>query len=127
MGEDKTLHIVPDSGGGWAVRSDDDSRTTSLHPTQGLAVAQAWEVARDRRTAEVIVHGPDGAILSSLTIRRIAGSPPIIANEHDEAEDESLRREAERITPGRAAIDEMIGRLPRSSIDYGKEADELPC
>ncbi len=125
MANNTTIHVVPAAGGEWAVQAQDD-RESSVHPTRGLAVAKAWEMVESRATAEVVVHDEDGAIYSNLLIRRHELTSP--DDEFlDEASEEALRREALRITPSRAELHEMIGRLPVSSIDYSTEDDELPC
>src|SRR4051794_36965373 len=88
------LHVTPE-GESWAVKLDESATPSSLHPTRGLAVASAFEMLQDGDGVEVLVHGEDGRVRSSLTIRRVDG---------DEAEDASLRAEALRITPGLARL-----------------------
>lgn len=123
MDNTRTFHVTPAEGGEWAV---EDGGMISVHLTQGLAVAKAWELAQGRSTAEVVVHGPGGEVLSSLSIRRIAGVP-IGRAEWDDSEDEASRREAERITPDRSKLDALIDRLAPSRINYDHEDDDLPC
>ena len=103
------------------------SRDRRAYPTQGLAIATVWELARERTAVEVVVHGPDGSILSNLSIRHAGEELPGWEADFDQSEDEALRREAMRIMPSRAELRAMIGRLPPSSIDYSMEDDELPC
>src|SRR5258707_126007 len=118
-----TIHVLPAAGGGWLVQAL-GSGPSSTHPSQSLAVAKAWELSKERTSVEVIVHGPDGAILS---IRRVEKFQPDQPEIFDPTEDEALRREAERIAPRRAELDSLIDRLRPSSINYDEEDDELPC
>ena len=113
------LHITPE-GEAWAVKLDESAAPSSVHPTRGLAVASAFEMLQSRDGVEVLVHGEDGRIRSSLTIRQVV-------DDLDEAKDAALRAEAERITPRRAQLDAMIARGSTSTIDYSLEDDELPC
>jgi Uncharacterized protein conserved in bacteria (DUF2188) len=56
----RNQHVVPHEDG-WAVRSAGSQRATSLHDTQGEAVAAGREIARNQGT-ELFVHGRDGRI-----------------------------------------------------------------
>lgn len=113
------IHIRP-AEGGWAVRNGRSAPAT-IHPTPAQAVAAAWELA-GARAAEVIVHGADGSIAQSLSIRDYTSMA-----EDDEVEDQELRRLAERITPRNEQLDALIARMPFSSVVYNDEDDELPC
>ena len=113
------LHITP-VGGAWAVKLDEAAEPTGVHPTRWLAVAIALEMLQDEDEAEVLIHGKDGRVRSSLTIRQVVDDP-------DEDEDAKLRAEAERITPRRAQLDALIALGSTSTIDYSLEDDELPC
>jgi len=89
-------------------------------------VEKAWEMVETRPEVEIIVHERNGAIHSNLLIRRHQ-QDEIDPDFLDDAEEESLRQEAMRITPSRAELHELIRRLPASSIDYSREDDDLPC
>lgn len=56
----KNQHVVrrPD---GWAVRGEGNSRDTSHHTTQQVAIDAAREIAQ-RQGADVVIHGRDGRI-----------------------------------------------------------------
>ncbi len=125
MANIRTIHVVPASGGEWAVQAH-GSVPSSTHSTQGLAVAKVWEMVEFETEVEVVVHGNDGTIHSNLLIRR---HESMTSQEEffDEVEDEALRQEALRIMPSRAELQSLIKRLPPSSIDYSMEDDELPC
>lgn len=56
----RNQHVVPHEDG-WAVRSAGSQRATSIHDTQGEAVAAGREIARNQG-AELFVHGRDGRI-----------------------------------------------------------------
>lgn len=111
-----TLHITPE-GEAWAVKLDEAAAPSSVHPTRGLAVASAFEMLQGRDGAEVLVHGEDGRVRSSLTIRRVEDDP-------DEAEDAALRAEALRITPSNDRLRAMIGKFPLPPGDY--DGEEMP-
>jgi hypothetical protein len=106
-----TPHITPVEGGAWAVRLGEDASAASDHPTRGLAVAGAFEMLQDRDAAEILVHGEDGRVRSSLTIRQV----------DDEPEDAALRAEAPRITPSYAPLKAGIGKYPLPPGDFDAE------
>ena len=110
------LHITPE-GEAWAVKLDESAAPSSVHPTRGLAVAVAFEMLQDQDGAEVLVHGEDGQVRSSLTIRQVV-------DDLDEAEDAALRAEALRITPSNERLRAMIGIIPLPPGDYDNE--EMP-
>lgn len=56
----KNQHVVPHPEG-WAVRGAGNSRATSVHETQGAAITQAREIARNQQS-EMLVHGRNGRI-----------------------------------------------------------------
>jgi hypothetical protein len=56
----RNQHVVPHEGG-WAVRGAGSQRATSIHDTQGEAVAAGREIARNQGS-ELFVHGRDGRI-----------------------------------------------------------------
>lgn len=53
-------HVVPHEQG-WAVRTEQASRVSSVHRTQAEAIRVAREHAREQGT-ELLVHGRDGRI-----------------------------------------------------------------
>ena len=110
------LHVTPE-GEAWAVRLDESAAPSSVHSTQGHAIASVWELVKDRDEAEVVIHGEDGRVRSSLTIRQVEG-------DGDEAEDAALRAEALRITPSNERLRAMIGKFPLPPGDYDNE--EMP-
>jgi Uncharacterized protein conserved in bacteria (DUF2188) len=127
-----TLHVTPARGGEWAVKINETAGASSVHPSQSEAVAKAWELVHDLDGAEVVVHGADGQVRSSLTIRQVGPPMEVLrtsgqGDDLDEAEDVALRAEAERITPSGDRLKAMISRRAASTIDYSLEDDELPC
>lgn len=56
----KRFHVLPRDGG-WTVRAEGDSRTTSVHATQREAIEAAREIARNH-ASELVIHGRDGRI-----------------------------------------------------------------
>jgi uncharacterized protein YdaT len=45
----------------WAVRGENNTRDTSLHPTQAQAIDAAREIAKSQRS-EVVIHDRHGRI-----------------------------------------------------------------
>jgi len=120
-----TIHIVPTGQGQWSVQTP-GAESSGVFPTQGLAVAKAWEMVGDHARTEVIVHAPDGGVHSNLSIQMIQTLLQT-RDVYDDAEDETLCREVERLMPSFDELNELMARLPKSSIDYSQEDDELPC
>ncbi|MGX2042272.1 DUF2188 domain-containing protein (plasmid) [Methylocaldum sp. MU1018] len=56
----KNQHVVP-HGDEWAVRGENNSRVTSVHPTQAEAIERAREIARNQES-ELLIHGRNGQI-----------------------------------------------------------------
>jgi hypothetical protein len=56
----KNQHVVP-RGSSWAVHGSGNSRDTSLHGKQSLAISAARDIAKNQQS-EVVVHGRDGRI-----------------------------------------------------------------
>ena len=67
-------HVVPHANG-WAVRAARNTRTTSAHPTQREAIAEACRLAR-RRGGELFVHSHTGRLRRWDTARRNDAMPP---------------------------------------------------
>jgi hypothetical protein len=112
------LHVTPE-GEAWAVKLDESAAPSSVHSTRLLAVASAFEMLQDRYGVEVLVHGEDGRVRSSLTIRQVE-------DETDEAEDAALRAEALRRTPSYARIKAGIARrLPVEGADLDADPADL--
>ena len=116
MSTTNVLHVTPE-GEAWAVKLDESAAPSSVHPTRGLAVASAFEMLQDRDGVEVLVHGEDGRVRSSLTIRQVDDAI-------DEAEDAAIRAEALRITPSYARLKAGIGKYPLPPGDFDDE--EMP-
>ena len=56
----RNQHVVPHKDG-WAVKPAGGQRASSVHGTQGEAIAKGKEIAQNQ-AAELIVHGRDGRI-----------------------------------------------------------------
>ena len=127
------MHINPAGSGEWAIKIN-EAGASSVQPSEGLAIARAWELVKelpeDEAEVLVLVHEPDGRIRSSLTIRRFRPQfdrLPTGLDLDESLEDAALRARAESITPRRTQLDAMIARGSASTIDYSQEDDELPC
>lgn len=57
----KDIHVTHRADGNWAVIGAGDSRASSLHGTQGEAVAVGRQIAINHR-AELFIHGIDNKI-----------------------------------------------------------------
>lgn len=71
----RTVHVVPKSGGGWAVRKEGAERASSVHNSKEAAVSHAKVSARDSGKTDVVVHSKSGLIVSRDTVGRDP-SPP---------------------------------------------------
>ena len=130
MPELEPLHITPAEGGGWAIEIRGDAGPSSVHPTQAEAVANVFEMVRDREEAEVLVHDPDGSIRSSLTIRRYRPAfdsleARLILDRIDDSDDPTARAEALRITPSNDRLRAGIGKNPPPPGNFNVEG--MPC
>ncbi len=54
-------HVVPRSGGNWAVKGAGNQRDTSVHDTQQEAFEAAREIAQNQKS-EVLLHNRQGQI-----------------------------------------------------------------
>jgi uncharacterized protein YdaT len=61
-------HVVPNGTGGWDVTREQGERASSVHDTQGEAVARAREIVTNAGGGEVVVHGQDGTIREKVTV-----------------------------------------------------------
>lgn len=64
MSKKKDYHVTPHPDGGWQVKRENSDRASSRHDTQGDAIDQARDYARNTGT-EVVIHRPDGTIRDS--------------------------------------------------------------
>ena len=58
----KNVHITHRKDGSWAVIGEKDSRASSLHRTQGDAIATGRPLAIKNRS-EFVIHGRDNKIV----------------------------------------------------------------
>jgi hypothetical protein len=56
----KNQHVVPHKNG-WAVKGANNTKATSVHPTQATAAAAARQIAINQQS-EVVIHRPNGQI-----------------------------------------------------------------
>ena len=61
-------HIAPTEDGQWAVRDEGSERASGLFSTQKEAQDKAREILSNSGGGELITHGLDGKIQSSVTI-----------------------------------------------------------
>jgi hypothetical protein len=61
-------HVAPTEDGQWAVRDEGSERASGLFSTQKEAQDKAREILSNSGGGELITHGLDGKIQSSVTI-----------------------------------------------------------
>lgn len=69
MGNDNRRHVVPGKDGGWDVRKPGSSRASAHADTQKEATARAKEIVGNAGGGEVRIHGRDGKIRNSDTLK----------------------------------------------------------
>lgn len=62
-------HVVPNPDGGWDVKAPNADRASSHHGTQADAIDRAREIVANAGGGEVRIHGTDGRIRDSDTVR----------------------------------------------------------
>lgn len=62
-------HVVPNPEGGWDIKRPDADRSSGHYPTQEAAEARAKEIVRNLGGGEVVIHGEDGRIRDSDTVK----------------------------------------------------------
>lgn len=65
----KGRHVVPNPGGGWAVRKPGADRASAVTRTQGQAEQTAKRMVSNEGGGEVRIHGRDGKIRDSDTVK----------------------------------------------------------
>lgn len=66
----RTVHVVPKSGGGWAIRKEGAEKASSTHATKDEAVARARVSVRDSGKTEIVIHSKSGLVVSRDTVGR---------------------------------------------------------
>jgi hypothetical protein len=62
-------HVVPNPEGGWDVKKPDGSRASAHLNTQAAAEARAKEIMGNAGGGEVVIHGRNGKIRDSDTVK----------------------------------------------------------
>lgn len=68
-GKPAARHVVPTGDGKWAVKAPGGKRASSVSGTKREALDKARQVVRNQGGGEVRIHGRDGRIQDSDTIR----------------------------------------------------------
>jgi hypothetical protein len=68
VGNENNRHVVPDSDK-WAIRAPNTDRASGVFDTQAEAIARAREIVANAGGGEVRIHGRDGQIRDSDTVR----------------------------------------------------------
>ncbi|MEO6503277.1 MAG: DUF2188 domain-containing protein [Jatrophihabitantaceae bacterium] len=69
MSNDNRRHVVPGKNGGWDVKAPDASRASAHTETQKEAIDRAKEIVHNAGGGEVPIHGRDGKIRNSDTVK----------------------------------------------------------
>lgn len=67
--EDNRRHVLPSPNGGWDVKAPGAKRASSHAKTKAAAVRRAREIVHNAGGGEVIIHGRDGEVRTTSTIR----------------------------------------------------------
>jgi uncharacterized protein YdaT len=67
MSKRKVVHVVPNSDGNWAVKSEHADRASSIHDLKDEAIARAKELAKGAPLGQVKIHKKDGTIQTEYT------------------------------------------------------------
>jgi uncharacterized protein YdaT len=63
----KVEHVVPRSGGRWAVKAKNVDKASSIHDNKDEAIRRAKELAKDAPLGQIIIHKKDGTIQTEHT------------------------------------------------------------
>jgi hypothetical protein len=69
MSNDNRRHVVPNKDGGWDVQKPGASRASAQADTQMEAIVRAKEIVGNAGGGEVRIHGQDGKIRNSDTVK----------------------------------------------------------
>lgn len=69
MSNTNRRHVVPNENGGWDVKAPGASRASAHTDTQKEAQDRARDIVRNAGGGEVRIHGRDGKIRDSDTVR----------------------------------------------------------
>ena len=125
MSDNATVHIVADENGEWSVKNQ-DAELVGVFASEGSAIARAWDLIRGQTRSELVIHSAGKLTQFSVSAQRI-NPIELKRHEYEDAEDEQLSREAERLLPSREQLAGLMARTPPSTIDYSQEDDEPPC
>ncbi|CAA9459865.1 MAG: hypothetical protein AVDCRST_MAG02-2086 [uncultured Rubrobacteraceae bacterium] len=67
IGKRTTYCVSAHDDGGWKVRAEGAGRSTSVHKTEGEALANAKGLARSRRPSQMLVYKQDGTVRTGQT------------------------------------------------------------
>lgn len=121
----QTIQTTADASGLWSVESP-EAGPLGTYPTEGQAIARAWNVAKTQETTDLVVHSPSGLMRCHLSVRR-ADSLEAQRYAYEDEEDERLGLKIRRNLPSFDELCARLDRLPASEIDFSQEDDELPC
>lgn len=62
-------HVVPNADGGWDVKAPGASRASARETTQQAAIDRARQIVGNSGGGEVVIHGKDGRVRDSDTVR----------------------------------------------------------
>ena len=121
----QTIHIKANSLDEWVVETLEVGLIGSF-PTEGEAVAHAWDFASRWPDCNLIFQSKKGTIHCHLSFTK---PDPLEAQRsaYMDEEDERLSRQVARDLPPFEELCRRLDRIPPQSIDLSQEDDELPC
>jgi hypothetical protein len=69
MAKQSDRHVVPNASGGWDVVAPGGQRASAHTDTQAQAINRAREIVENAGGGEVRIHGRDGRLRDSDTVR----------------------------------------------------------
>ncbi len=69
MAKKTNRHVVPNPNGGWDVKRAGAQRASSHHRTQAEAERRAKQIVGRAGGGEAVIHGTDGRVRDSDTVR----------------------------------------------------------
>ena len=67
MSKRKVVHVVPASGGNWAVKRERTNRASSIHDRKDEAIERGRELAKGAPLGQLKIHKKDGTIQTEHT------------------------------------------------------------
>lgn len=66
----KKVHVVPDGGGGWNVKTEGSKKAVKNYEDKPDAVVKAKEIAKNAPLGQIIIHDKHGVIQTEHTYKK---------------------------------------------------------